>query len=89
MATREEIREGIANHLRNETYPNCNFPKNRCGRFKDCAECEADSLIPYLHSQGLEIVKYPKQGDDLTGTHIVWSEPLIKEVSNGTNTGAD
>ncbi len=55
MSRQEKIREGMAEHLRNETYPNCNFPKRRCDKYIDCCACEVDSLLEYLDSQGCKL----------------------------------
>ena len=70
------IEKGIAEHLRSKAYPDCDVPEGRCERFRDCPACEAENAISYLREQGLVKVRYPNEGEDLTGSVIVFVEPI-------------
>jgi len=91
MATREEIKEGIANIIMD------------CGddNWKHCL-IEADLIVKYLHSQGVvlrvdrELPEVAKGYKDFGGNDTIWEEsqqdmlkwhndslePLIEEVNN-------
>ena len=76
MKKQEEIREDLT-LLISECY------------FKELSTCQKhlifqpqlflSKLFPYLHHQGVMIVKIPPRGSDLTGSCLAFLEPLIEE----------
>ena len=75
MATREQIREWLANI-------ECQIAITEPGGIKVTQKIGhevADYILRHFHSQGLMIVRKPYPGEDLTGCVIVAVEPLIKE----------
>jgi len=74
MTRQEEIREGVA-----KEYMAATDMEYRVGDGKRCIF--VDQILNYLHSQGVVIEHIPLRGEDLTGTHLTRTEPLIEEVT--------
>ena len=73
MATREEIREGIANLAQMDS-DTCDYLI--CKQFDDnCRLCRATAVIKYLHSQGV-VIKVDEGSDDI-------KLPVLKEAWEG------